>query len=170
MRRAKLLVLLGVLGVAACGEPRLHDLRAPGEGPDEFIVTPTLPLKEPESYSQLPAPTPGGNNVTDPQPLADSVAALGGRLGSPNGPIPAADAGIVSYAQRNGTAPDIRSVLAQEDAAFRKRRGRFSNIKLFPEDRYAQAYRPLALNPVAVAEAFRRAGIQTPKAPPSGRR
>ena len=170
MRRAYLLLILGAMVLAACGQPKLRDLRPGGEGPDEFIVAPSLPLQEPASFSDLPAPTPGGSNITDPNPLADGVAALGGRRGAPNAPVPAADAGIVSYAQRGGVSPGIRAQLAEEDADFRRRKARFTNIRLFPEDRYAQAYRREALDPFRVADAYRRAGIKTPTHPPANGR
>ncbi|MEO9820885.1 MAG: DUF3035 domain-containing protein [Paracoccaceae bacterium] len=169
MRSTSLLIILSALMLSACGEPSLRELRNPGEGPDEFIVAPPLPLQEPESYSSLPQPTPGGANITDPRPLDDVAASLGGQRSSSSGPVPGADAGIVSYASRKGVAPNIRSQLAKEDAAFRKRQARFANIKLFPVDRYADAYRRQAINPEKVARIFRRAGIVTPTAPPASR-
>ncbi|MEP3845742.1 MAG: DUF3035 domain-containing protein [Paracoccaceae bacterium] len=169
MRTASLLIILSTLTLSACGEPKLRELRNPGEGPDEFIVSPPLPLQEPESYSSLPQPTPGGANIADPRPLDDVATSLGGQRTSPTGPVPGADAGIVNYASRNGVAPDIRTQLAEEDAAFRRRQGRFANIKLFPVDRYADAYRRQAINPEAVARVYRRAGIVTPSAPPASR-
>ncbi len=169
MRGASLLITLSVLTLSACGEPSLRELRNPGNGPDEFIVAPPLPLQEPESYSALPQPTPGGRNITDPTPLSDATAALGGRATSAAGPVPGVDAGLVSYASRKGVTPGIRTQLANEDEAFRKRQARFANIKLFPVDRYADAYRRQAINPDKVARAFRRAGIVTPTAPPPPR-
>ena len=169
MRSASLLIILSALLLSACGEPSLRELRNPGDGPDEFIVAPPLPLQEPENYSALPQPTPGGTNITDPSPLSDAANALGGQRTSAAGPVPGVDAGLVSYASRNGVSPGIRTQLAKEDEEFRRRRGRFANIKLFPVDRYADAYRRQAINPEEVARIFRRAGIVTPKAPPPSR-
>ena len=169
MRSTSLLIILSALMLSACGEPSLRELRNPGEGPDEFIVSPPLPLQEPENYSSLPQPTPGGANITDPRPLDDVATSLGGQRTSSSAAVPGADAGLVSYASRKGVSPDIRSQLATEDAAFRKRQARFANIKLFPVDRYADAYRRQAINPEAVARAYRRAGVVTPAAPPPSR-
>lgn len=165
MRFATLIGLGLMLVLSACGEPKLRELRSPSDGPDEFRIVPNLPLEQPENYTDLPAPTQGANRA-DQQPLADIAAALGGSAGSPTAAIPAADTGIVSYASRAGVNPDIRTTLAQEDAAFRKRRGRFSNIKLFPEDRYELVYERQSLKPHAVANQFRRAGIPVVSAPP----
>ena len=167
MRKAGLIMIGALLGLAACGEPSLRELQASGDGPDEFIIVPALPLEEPENYTALPQPTPGGVNRTDQQPVSDAALALGGRLGSPDAPIPSVDTGLVSYAQRSGVDPNIRAKLAKEDAAFRKRRARFSQIRIVPEDRYDEAYKRLALDAFATAEAFRRAGIDVPSAPPA---
>lgn len=165
MRKASLIIMLS-FGLSACGEASLRELRSPGNGPDEFRILPVLPLEQPESFSELPPPTPGLANRTDPNPINDAAVALGGRKGSPNAPIPGADGGIVSYASRAGVDPNIRARLAEEDAGFRKRRSRFTQIRLSPIDRYEQAYKREALDPYPVAEQFRRAGIRVPKAPP----
>lgn len=170
MRKARLIMVMAVFGLSACGEPSLRELVPPGEGPDEFNIVPVLPLQEPESYSALPQPTPGGENRTDQRPEADAIAALGGRATSPEAPIPASDAALVSYAGRSGVDPAIRAKLAEEDEAFRKRQGRFSQIRIVPEDRYDEAYRRQTLDAYATADAFRRAGVPVPSAPPrSGR-
>lgn len=170
MRGSVLFLIGAALTLAACGEPRLRELQSPSEGPDEFRIVPNLPLEQPENYKALPEPAPGGANRVDAQPISDVAAALGGRATSPASPVPAADAGLVSYASRGGVSPNIRATLAQEDAAFRKRQARFANIKLFPVDRYEDAYRRQALKPFDVARRFRRAGIPVPQSPPeSGR-
>ena len=166
MRRTALVLAGAAFVLGACGEPQLRELRSPSDGPDEFRIVPNLPLQQPENYADLPEPTPGGANRSDQRPLADVAEALGGRASSPNAQVPASDAGLVAYASRSGVDPNIRADLNREDAAFRKRRGRFSNIKIFPEDRYDEVYRRQALNPFDVAEQFRRAGIAVPSAPP----
>ena len=61
---------------------------------------------------------------------------------------------------------ELEVALAEEDAAFRKRQGRWTRLRLFPVDRYEQAYRKNAINPFDQTEAFRRAGAATPSAPP----
>lgn len=170
--RAPLLVIT-LIALGACGNGRLHDLRTTGTGPDEFMVLPTKPLEEPPSFNELPAPTPGGANIVDPTPLADGSAALGGgpRSDPPvAGPIPGSDGVVVTYSSRFGVSPDIRQTLAAEDADFRRRKARFTNIRLVPVDRYNQAYKSEAIDPKRVADIYRRAGVPTPAAPPDNRR
>ena len=167
MRKAGLVIIGTAFALAACGEPSLRDLRSQGEGPDEFMIAPVLPLQEPENFTDLPPPAPGNANRTDQQPRADAIVALGGSAGSAAAPVPSADSGIVSYASRNGVDPAIRAKLAEDDARFRQRQARFSQIRIFREDRYDEAYRRDALNPFATAERFRRAGIPVPSAPPA---
>jgi hypothetical protein len=57
--------------------------------------------------------------------------------------------------------------LATEDEAFRKRKARFTQIKLVSVDRYNEAYKRQAIDANAVARQLRRSGIATPTAPPS---
>jgi hypothetical protein len=167
MRKTALVAIVATFSLAACGEPSLRELRSPSEGPDEFRIVPALPLQQPESYTVLPEPTPGGANRVDRQPIADVAQSLGGRAGSPNAPVPGADAGLVSYASRSGVDPNIRARLNREDTAFRKRQARFANIKIFPEDRYDEAYKRQTLDAFKTANQFRRAGIPVPSAPPA---
>lgn len=158
---------LGLMLSACSGNDGLRQLNRPPRGPDEFKVLPSKPLQEPESYTFLPTPTPGGANRTDPTPDADAVAALGGNAAAQNtGSIPARDGTIVNYSNRYGVTPNIRQELAQEDADFRKRQGRFTNIRIVPVDRYNQAYKRYALDPFAETERFRDAGILVPSSPP----
>ena len=162
--------LMAVTLLSACGDSGLRSLQSRSDGPDEFVIVPARPLEQPESFSALPTPTPGGFNRTDQRPIEDGIAALGGQATSPNAPIPARDAGLVNHTSRFGRDTNIRSSLAAEDAAFRKRQRRLVNIRIFREDVYAQIYRRQSLDPAAVARQFQRAGIPTPSAPPSGRR
>lgn len=162
--------LAAVTLLSACGEPNLRNLRSQGEGPDDFTIVPAKPLTEPESYTALPQPTPGGFNRTDQRPLEDAVAALGGQATSPNAPVPGSDAALVNHASRFGRDDGIRSTLAAADQRFRDRQRRLSNIRLIRADEYALIYRRLSLDASATAAQFRRAGIPTPSAPPSGRR
>jgi len=162
--------LIAVTVLAACENKGLRQIQPRGEGPDEFLIVPAKPLETPESFSALPAPTPGGFNRTDQRPLEDSVASLGGQRSSPNAPIPGADGALVNHASRFGRDASIRATLAAADAQFRKRQSRLTQIRIIQEDTYAQAYRREAIRPGRVAEQFRRAGIPTPTAPPPGRR
>jgi hypothetical protein len=93
------------------------------------------------------------------------VAALGGNAAALNR---GADGGVVRYATRYGVDPAIRQELAVADEAYREGKGprlleRWANLTV-----YYRAYQPLALNPQAELERFRRAGVRTPSAPPAG--
>ncbi|MEO0380318.1 MAG: DUF3035 domain-containing protein [Pseudomonadota bacterium] len=161
--------LLAVTVLAACENKGLRQIQPRGNGPDEFIIVPAKPLEAPESLSALPTPTPGGVNRTDQRPFDDVVAELGGQRGSVDAPIPGSDVALVNHASRFGREANIRATLAEADAQFRKRQGRFTQIRLFPQDTYAEAYRREAIRPGRVAAQFQRAGIPTPTAPPGGR-
>lgn len=165
---AKLILCIGVmLSLAACagGDRGLRDLRASSGGPDEFRVLPVNPLIMPSDVNNLPAPTPGGTNRTDPTPRADAVEVLGGNPNAliPNG-VPAGDSALVTAAGRGGVDPAIRQTLASEDAAFRTRQSRFGFFR--GRDRYFQAYARQALDAYAELQRFRNAGVATPSAPP----
>ena len=69
------------LAVSACSKRddiQLRKIKKTGNGPDEFAILPGKPLQAPENFTTLPTPTPGGTNLTDQNPNADGVAALGG--------------------------------------------------------------------------------------------
>ena len=157
--------LIAVTVLAACENKGLRQIQPRGDGPDEFLIVPAKPLQEPESYTALPTPTPGGFNRTDQRPLEDAAAQLGGQVTSPNAPIPGVDGSLVNYASRFGRDANIRASLAEADAQFRKRQSRFTQIRIIQDDTYARAYRRQALQPGPVAAQFRRAGIPTPSAP-----
>jgi len=163
-----IIVLSFAVTLAGCGNKGLRAIRATGPGPDEFAILPAEPLAEPADYASLPPPTPGGANLTDPNPQADAVVALGGNPSAlnPTQAIPISDGALVTASSRYGVEPGVRSSLAAEDAAFRKRASRSGRIKLFPVDRYEQAYRKQALDPFAVNAQFRNSGFGTPSAPP----
>lgn len=164
---SRIALVVAALAIAGCSNQGLRDLRNTSNGPDEFLILPVKPLEPPPSFSALPEPTPGGANLTDPQPKADAVAALGGRPGAlVDQGVPASDAQLVSYASRNGVPENIRQTTAQEDEAYRTRRGRLTQFRLFQVDRYNQVYRPVTLDPFAAERAARRSGIPTPTNPP----
>ena len=163
----RVLILVASAVIAGCSNQGLRDLRTNSDGPDEFMVMPVLPLSEPQNYEDLPAPTPGGRNLTDIQPINNAIIALGGRLNSDRGGnIPLSDEALVKYANRVGVLPSIREIIFQEDEAFRKRRGRFSQFQLFRVNRYDQVYAPQILDPFVEKLRFRRSGITVPSAPP----
>jgi len=170
MRMPRTIVALTLAAaVAGCSNQGLRDLDPPGAGPDEFSVLPVKPLTQPKDYAFLPAPTPGGGNLTDPNPKADAVVALGGNAGAlnPNGAVPSSDAALVTASSRYGVPANTREVVQAEDDAFRKRRGRLSGWRLFPVDRYAQVYEREAIDPFAVTDVARQSGIETPSSPPN---
>ncbi|APE44804.1 hypothetical protein BOO69_16410 [Sulfitobacter alexandrii] len=169
MRRTVLMILIP-LALSACANQGLRDLRTDSKGPDEFMITPSAPLQEPASYNTLPPPTPGQANLTDRSAVNEGITAFGGNPQAKQGGIDARDGALVNHASRRGVTPGIRAILAEADADFRRRKGRFTQIRLVPVDRYAQAYRRQALDPAAEAERWRRAGARTPSAPPRDRR
>lgn len=166
MRKLAILFVLPVL-VAGCANVGLRDLQSTSSGPDEFGIKPVGALQEPANYKELPAPTPGGVNRVDRSALAEGANAFGGNVGDPNAPVPARDGALVQHASRLGVSPNIRQTLAETDAAFRKRKARFTQYRIVPVDRYNQAYRREALNARAEQNRWRRAGARTPSAPPA---
>ena len=72
------IAIAGVMGLGACGSNQLMNIETGQNSPDEFAILPTRALSMPPDLALLPAPTPGGANITDPNPNADAVAALGG--------------------------------------------------------------------------------------------
>lgn len=162
-----IILICAVLLVSACGgREGLRDMRTDTGGPDEFAVIPGAPLELPETLA-LPNPTPGGSNLTDANPIGNAIAALGGSQSAAfAGGIPAGDQALVAHASRNGVQADIRSVLADEDAAFRSRRARLNTFNPLGNDQYYRAYARQKLDAYAELERFRASGVQTPTAPP----
>ncbi|MGO4852017.1 DUF3035 domain-containing protein [Phaeovulum sp. W22_SRMD_FR3] len=160
-----------LLALTACGGgdkvPKLMFLHSSGSGPDEFSILPTKPLQMPPDLAALPEPTPGGSNITDPTPVADAVAALGGKpelLSRPG--IPAGDSALVARAGRFGQDGDIRTTLAAEDLDWRREHnGRFLE-RLLKVNVYYSAYKPMSLDQHIELERWRLAGVPTVSAPP----
>jgi hypothetical protein len=167
MRLSRAVILVAIVALAGCSNSgKLRDLRSFTGGPDEFSVVPSKELSLPANFAQLPTPTPGGANLTDQNPKADAVAALGGKRSALQASgVPASDGALVNHVARNGVSPTIRADLAEEDAAFRKRQARFTNIRIVRVDRYNQAYRRLRLDPDKEAARWRAVGVSTPSAP-----
>ena len=170
----KIMMVGLVLVVAACSradrDVTLTRFKAEGNGPDEFSIAPGKPLQEPENYAELPTPNPGGANLTDQNPKADGILALGGnpnataRTGvSPN------DGGLLRHASRYGNDPAIRETLAQEDKEIRRRYGRRNILRIGPRDNYTLAYKRQWLDSDAETSRLRRSGVVTPSAPPPSR-
>lgn len=164
--RAALLTICALALAGCSNEGKLMTL-ASDDGPEEFAIVPTRPLELPPDLAQLPAPTPGGGNITDPTPVADAVAVLGGNPGqlSAQG-IGAADGALVAYASRGGVEPGIRTVVAREDAQVRSGQRRRPLEVLAGTDVYNRAYRRQTLDSWAELGRWRPTGVQTPSAPP----
>ena len=138
----------------------LISIRSAGVPPDEFLVLPRDPLERPSDTASLPAPTPGGANRADPDNLSPMLSAMGARGAA--GGVPASEAALVRAV--GGASPDIRAVLAAENAAFREDNAR----RLERQARKlegATIYSGMLLDPVAEAARLRAMGITVPLAP-----
>ncbi len=171
MRMSRLLILMGLIfAVAACSRAdrdiTLTRLKNPNDGPDEFLISPGLPLQEPTSYSELPQPTPGQANLTDQDPKADSIVALGGNPNARNAGIAPSDGGLLNHANRFGSDGNIRTTLRAEDEQIRRNYGRRNVLRIGPRDDYTVAYRRQWLDAASEQNRLRRSGIVTPSAPP----
>lgn len=163
------ITLATAFALAGCGgDGKLMTIEQSGDGPDEFAILPTKPLSMPQDLAALPPPTPGAGNITDPTPVADAVASLGGNpaLLASRG-IGGADAALVAHTGRLGRDGNIRAVTAAEDQEFRSRHGRRPLEILARTNVYMRAYRPMTTNPYQENERFRQAGSRTPSAPPA---
>lgn len=167
MRAYALMIgLAATLVVAGCGDGRLMNTRAGQTSPDEFAILPTRALTMPPDLAILPTPTPGGANITDPNPQAEAVAALGGspaRLSDQG--VGAADQALVAHAARTGLDPNIRETLAAADLRWRQRNSRRPLEALFGTSVYQRAYAPMALDQRAEQLRWQRAGAVTSTAP-----
>ena len=170
MRMRATLLVMTMLTVSACSsDPRLMNISAGQNSPDEFAIVPTRPLQMPPDLNVLPAPTPGGANITDPTPHADAIAALGGNPGhlAQRG-VGAADGALLAHTGRFGRDPAIRQITAQEDVAWRSRHSRRALEILARTNVYYRAYEPMTLDSWAEHERWRPTGVQLPAAPPRG--
>jgi len=159
------IALLITLAGCSRGDPGLMNIKQPrSEGPDEFAIVPSKPLEMPADFAALPAPTPGGSNLTDPTPEADVALALGG-----NPEVltrRSSDGALVAYSTRYGVDTSIRNRLAAEDDQYRREnRGRFLE-RLLQINTYYDAYEPMELDQYSELERMRRAGIRTSAVPP----
>lgn len=168
MPRKTVLTLLAVTVIAGCGgrdDVTLSRIRHTGNGPDEFSIIPGKPLQTPEDFANLPTPNPGGANLTDQNPLADGMVALGG---SSTAGV-ASNGALVNHANRYGATPSIRQTLAAEDKELRRQHGRVDILRFLPGDDYVQAYRREWLDAYAEEQRLRNRGVLTPASPPPPR-
>lgn len=163
-----LLIVCVAALVAACSErePDLMNFESSNVGPDEFSILPTKPLVAPENFTDLPEPTPGGANLTDPTPHADAVAALGGNPERLSSGATAGESALIAHSSRYGVAGDIRTVLAAEDLAWRKDHNGRVLERLFNVNLYYRAYEQMELDQYAELRRLRALGIWTPTVPP----
>lgn len=170
MRMPRKIILLGLIVViTACsrGDGALTRQKKPGDGPDEFAIVPGLPLQEPTSYTALPTPTPGQANLTDQNPRADGIAALGGNAARSSSGVTTSEAGLIRHTGRYGTQAGIRDTLRIEDEEIRAAYGRRNLLRIGPRDDYTEAYKKQWLDSQAERERLRRSGVITPTAPPA---
>ena|SRR5690606_15465831 len=163
------IAIVAMLGLAACGSrdkpPSLMNIKAT-QGPDEFGILPPKPLEMPQSLSDLPEPTPGGANRTDPQPFDDAAIALGGRPQARTGGVPASDGALYAHAARFGVQGGIREQLASEDLEWRRDNNGRVLERLFNVNVYFKAYKKFWLDQQAELAYWRSRGVRTPSAPP----
>ncbi|KGJ09398.1 DUF3035 domain-containing protein [Paracoccus sphaerophysae] len=157
-----------VLALGACESSGKLMTLASDDGPEEFAIVPSKPLELPPDLAALPAPTPGGSNITDQNPDADAVAALGGnpaQLAAQG--VGAGDGALIAHAGRHGVTPGVRQITAQEDAEYRRRNGRRLLEVVARSNVYYRAYRRQSLDSQAELDRWRPTGVQTPTAPPA---
>ena len=167
MQTARIILAMTCAAVlAGCGNsnntPQLMNIRSTTAGPDEFGILPPKPLEMPTDLAQLPQPTPGGTNLTDPTPEADAIIALGGRPGAGAG----LDAGLVAHVTRYGVASGIRQTVASEDLQWRRDNNGRVLERLFNVNVYYRAYEDQSLDQDAELWRWRQRGVRTPSAPP----
>lgn len=156
-----------LLVLAGCGnkEPTLMNIRSSTNGPDEFAILPPKALEMPEDLAQLPEPTVGGLNRTDPNPFDEAIVALGGKAQAGRG-ISASDNALLAHASRYGTDAGIRQALAVDDLEYRRKNDGRLLERLFNVNVYFKAYRPMSLDQHAELARWRKVGVGNPSAPP----
>jgi hypothetical protein len=173
VRILKLIVPLSLIVVlAGCEENPVFgkngNFRLKDAGPDEFSVLPTKELVMPEDFATLPEPTLGSKNRADVEPQHDAVTVLGGKpelLDSEL--IGAGEQPLIAAASRFGLTSDIRTVLAEEDKAYRKKhKARFYDRWFFSDEAYLRRLKSQSLEPYDELPKLRAQGIRTPTAPP----
>jgi len=174
LKAIKLILPLSLaIGLAGCEDNPVFgkngNFRLKDAGPDEFSVLPTKELEFPEDYETLPEPTLGSKNRADLTPKRDAIAVLGGkpeRLDSTL--VGTGEQNLVTAASRYGVSADIRTTLADEDKAYRrKHRARFYERWIYSDDSYLKRHKAQTLKAYDELERLRKMGVRTPTAPPS---
>lgn len=130
--------------------------------PEEFDVLPQKPLEVPDDLTTLPRPTPGGPSRVDLTPRADAVRALTGRPTA--GTTAASDQRLLAAMARQ---PDIRALLAAEDAAHREGSHGPLLDRLFGMVGDREIYSGQILDAEAELLRLRAAGLWVPQLPPA---
>ncbi|MGH1370107.1 MAG: DUF3035 domain-containing protein [Maritimibacter sp.] len=165
------MIVIGLTALAACSqsEPKLMNIR--DDTPDEFSIRPTKPLEAPDSYTELPTPTPNGTNRVDKNPFADAVSALGGDPARvERGAIYAGEQTLVSHARQYATTANIRETVAEEDLEYRRKNNGKLLERLFSVNVYYGSYAKQSLDQHRELDRLRKAGVWTPTAPPDPER
>ena len=167
MKSNYLIIILGFIvlslgaGCTTNNQPSLMNLSSSGKGPNEFLVVPSGPLKQPKNYSELPLPTPGGVNRTDRNPRNEVIIALGG-----NENFSSRDPKLIEYASRYGGDIDIRSILAKEDLVFREENDGLFLERMLKVNIYYKAYAEQSLDQYVELKRLNDLGVKTVSAPP----
>ena len=167
MKSNYLIIILGFIvlslaaGCASTNQPSLMNLRSSGSGPNEFLVVPSGPLKQPKNYSELPLPTPGGGNRTDRNPRNEVIIALGG-----NENFSRRDPKLVEYVSRYGGDINIRSILAKEDLVFREENHGLFLERMLKVNIYYKRYAEQSLDQYIELKRLNDLGVKTVSAPP----
>jgi len=167
MKRNYLIIILGFIvlslgaGCTTNNQPSLMNLSSSGKGPNEFLVVPSGPLKQPKNYSELPLPTPGGVNRTYRNPGNEVIIALGG-----NENFSRRDPKLVEYVSRYGGDIDIRSILAKEDLVFREENDGLFLERMLKVNIYYKAYAEQSLDQYVELKRLNDLGVKTVSAPP----
>ena len=151
---------------AAGNDPDLVERVIAGayEAPEEFAVVPKKPLEMPSDMTALPPPSADGTSRSEPNPRADALTALIGR--PTTGSSSAGDSALLAAAGAQRARPDIRAVLAAEDAAFRRRNQGLILDRLFGVFTEGERYARYKLDAEAELLRLRARGVWVPQLPP----
>ncbi|NNU79580.1 DUF3035 domain-containing protein [Halovulum dunhuangense] len=162
--------LIAVAVLAGCGggagdDRTLIDRIASSSNvaPNEFAVLPQKPLVLPDDLTALPEPVPGATSRADLTPNADALRALSGQDGRA-API-GSDNALLATVGAGQARPDIRAVLAAEDAAYREDNRGLPLDRLLGRVTERDIYEDELLDPEAELRRLRAQGVWVPQLP-----
>ncbi len=145
------MVILCVMGLSACSGDARRTLGLEQAPPDEFAVSPAVPLSVPPDFSLRP-PNPGENR---PQDVTTSQQAqktlLGASIASANQPS-AGTVGLLAKSGGDRADPSIRTQLDRETSLISQEEPAFTERLLFWQ---SKAEPGVILNPTQEAERLR---------------